>query len=88
MPKERLAGFSDGVVAILITIMVLSQAVNGVLLPFLLVFMIRIVNDRRLMGRYTNSRLSNVLGWGTILTVTALTLLLFGLQIAESVGLL
>jgi len=42
----------------LITIMVLSQAVNGILLPFLLLFMIRIVNDRRIMGRYTNARSS------------------------------
>ena len=72
----------------LITIMVLSQAVNGVLLPFLLLFMIRIVNDRRLMGRYTNSRLTNVLGWATILTVTGLTVLLLGLQVGQGMGLL
>ena len=45
----------------LITIMVLSQAVNGVLLPFLLIFMMRIVNDRRIMGRYVNGRIYNVI---------------------------
>ncbi len=60
----------------LIAIMVFSQAVNGVLLPFLLIFMIRIVNDRRIMGRYTNGRIYNALSWGTILVVIGLTVAL------------
>ncbi|HET6352493.1 MAG TPA: Nramp family divalent metal transporter [Coriobacteriia bacterium] len=72
----------------LITIMVLSQAVNGVLLPFLLIFMMRIINDRRLMGRHANGRISNILGWATIVTVIGLTILLFGLQIGRAAGLL
>ncbi len=72
----------------LITIMVLSQAVNGILLPFLLLFMIRIVNDRRIMGRYTNGRVTNALAWGTVITVIALTITLFGMQIGQAVGLL
>jgi len=72
----------------LITIMVLSQAVNGVLLPFLLLFMIRIVNDRRLMGRYTNSRLTNALGWSTIVVVICLSVLLLGLLAGQGLGLL
>jgi Mn2+/Fe2+ NRAMP family transporter len=57
----------------LIQIMVLSQAVNGVLLPFLLIFMMGIVNDRRIMGRYVNGRIYNVISWTTILVVIALT---------------
>jgi len=72
----------------LITIMVLSQAVNGVLLPFLLIFMMRIINDRRLMGRHANGRVSNILGWATIITVIGLTILLFGLQAGQAMGLL
>jgi Mn2+/Fe2+ NRAMP family transporter len=72
----------------LVTIMVLSQAVNGVLLPFLLLFMVRIVNDRRIMGRYTNGRAANVLAWGTIVTVIGLTIVLLGMQIGEAAGLL
>ena len=62
----------------LFTIMVLSQAVNGVLLPFLLIFMMIIVNDRRIMGRYTNGRIYNVLGWATVVVVIALTVALLG----------
>jgi len=60
----------------LITIMVLSQAVNGVLLPFLLIFMMTIVNDRRIMGRYVNGRVYNTLGWSTVVVVIGLTVAL------------
>ena len=60
----------------LISVMVLSQAVNGVLLPFLLIFMMIIVNDRRIMGRYVNSRTYNVMGWATVITVIGLTVAL------------
>ncbi len=64
----------------LVTIMVLSQAVNGVLLPFLLIFMMIIVNDRRIMGHHVNGRVYNLLGWTTVVVVIALTLLLLGMQ--------
>ncbi len=60
----------------LIAIMLVSQVVNGVLLPFLLIFMMIIVNDRGIMGRHTNSRLNNALAWGTIVVVIALTAVL------------
>jgi len=60
----------------LITIMVLSQVIGGVLLPFLLVYMMVIANDRRIMGRYANGRSANLAGWSTIGVTTALTLAL------------
>ncbi len=60
----------------LIQIMVLSQAVNGVLLPFLLIFMMGIVNDRRIMGRFVNGRTYNAISWATILVVIGLTVTL------------
>ena len=72
----------------LITIMVLSQAVNGVLLPFLMLFMIRIINDRRIMGRYVNGRLFNGIAWVTVIVVIGLTVTLLGLQIGQATGLL
>lgn len=72
----------------LITIMVLSQAVNGVLLPFLLIYMLRIVNDRRFMGRHVNGRLTNALGWGTALVVIGLTVVLLGGSLLQGLGLL
>jgi Mn2+/Fe2+ NRAMP family transporter len=64
----------------LISIMVFSQAVGGILLPFLLIFMMVIVNDRRIMGRFVNGRTYNVLGWATVTVVIGLTVALLGMQ--------
>ncbi|MHB1016677.1 MAG: Nramp family divalent metal transporter [Coriobacteriia bacterium] len=60
----------------LIAIMLVSQVVNGILLPFLLIFMMIIINDRTIMGRHVNSRLNNALAWATIVIVIALTAVL------------
>ncbi len=57
----------------LIAIMLISQIVNGVMLPFLLIFMMLIVNDRRVMGAHTNGRTYNVIAWATIVVVISLT---------------
>jgi len=65
----------------LISIMVLSQAVNGVLLPFLLIFMMVIINDRRIMGRHVNGRVYNAIGWTTVVVVIGLTVVLLGMQV-------
>ncbi|MHB9002860.1 MAG: Nramp family divalent metal transporter [Coriobacteriia bacterium] len=65
----------------LIGIMVFSQAINGVLLPFLLLFMIRIVNDKRIMGRHVNGPIYNTLSWATIIVVMGLTLALLGMTV-------
>jgi len=70
----------------LITIMILSQAVNGVLLPFLLIFMIRIINDRRFMGKHVNGRATNALAWTTVLVVIALTVVLLVGSVLQGMG--
>lgn len=57
----------------LITIMLVSQVVNGMLLPFLLIFMMIIINDRAVMGRHVNGRINNALAWATIVIVLTLT---------------
>ncbi|CAG0956224.1 Divalent metal cation transporter MntH [Anaerolineae bacterium] len=60
----------------LITILLASQTVNGILLPVILILMLRLCNDRRLMGKYANSRLANIIGWTTALVVIAATIVL------------
>lgn len=57
----------------LVSLMVLSAVVNGVLLPFVLVYAISLVNNRKLMGDYVNSRGYNYISWGTIVVIIALT---------------
>ena len=54
--------------------MVLSQVVNGIVLPFVLIFMLLLTNDRELMGDYVNSRWYNVVAWITVVGMIVLTL--------------
>ena len=61
-------------------IMTASQVISGVLLPVLLVFLVLIINDKHTMGKYVNSRLWNVLTWGTIGLVAVLTVVMFAMQ--------
>lgn len=51
-----------------------SQVLNGMLLPIVLVLMLLLVNNKRLMGRWTNSRTFNVIAWATAIIVGILTL--------------
>lgn len=57
----------------LVQVSILSQVINGAVLPFVLVFMILLINKRELMGEYINSRWFNVAAWSTTGVVTALT---------------
>ncbi len=60
----------------LFLIFLLVYDLNGVLLPILLVLMMRLANNRRLMGEHTTGSLANLLGWGTVTVVILLTALL------------
>ena len=58
----------------LLGIIFYSQVLNGVLLPIVLVLMLLLINNRRLMGRYTNGLLFNAIAWATVVIVAGLTL--------------
>jgi len=58
----------------LVKLAVLSQVLNGVLLPFVLVFMLLLVNKRSLMDELTNSRPYNIVAWSLTAMITVLTL--------------
>jgi Mn2+/Fe2+ NRAMP family transporter len=60
----------------LIRIMFLSQVVNGAVLPFVLIFMLMLINDRSLMGKYVNGPAFNLIAWITVIIMIALTLLM------------
>jgi Mn2+/Fe2+ NRAMP family transporter len=59
-----------------IPIILFSQVVNGILLPFVLIFMLRLINREDLMGNYKNTRTFNFIAWVTCVVMIALTLLL------------
>jgi NRAMP (natural resistance-associated macrophage protein)-like metal ion transporter len=60
----------------LITIMYISQVINGAVLPFVLIFMLRLINNHRIMGTYVNGPVFNVIAWGTVIIMIVLTLLM------------
>ena len=60
----------------LVKIAVLSQVVNGIVLPFVLIFMLLLINKKELMGEYVNSHLFNAIAWGTTILVAGLSIAL------------
>jgi len=60
----------------LIPIMYFSQVINGMVLPVVLIFMLMLVNDRKLMGKHVNGPIFNAIAWVTSLVMIGLTLLL------------
>jgi Mn2+/Fe2+ NRAMP family transporter len=62
------------------------QVLNGVLLPVILVFILLLVNDERLTGDLKNTRLYNVLGWGTFVMISVAVTVMLGGQLLEAVG--
>ena len=60
----------------LIAIMYVSQVVNGAVLPFVLIFMLRLINSRRIMGRHVNGPIFNIIAWVTVAIMIVLTLLM------------
>jgi Mn2+/Fe2+ NRAMP family transporter len=50
----------------LIDISIWSQVLNGILLPVVLVSMILLINNKKIMGNYTNKPVQNIIGWGAV----------------------
>ncbi len=50
----------------LISIMWISQVINGVMLPFVLIFMLFLINKTELMAEYTNSKVFNWIASATV----------------------
>ena len=61
----------------LVKIAVLSQVVNGIVLPFVLIFMLLLINKKELMGEYVNKPLFNAVAWATAVIMIGLTLAWF-----------
>ncbi len=57
----------------LVRLMVFSSVLNGILLPFVLVFALSLINNKRIMGDYINSKMHNYISWATVVTLIVLT---------------
>ena len=60
----------------LVHIMLLSQDVNGILLPIILIFVMKIINNKSIMGNHVNKPIGNFIAWITILGIIAATIVL------------
>ena len=60
----------------LIKVMLLSQDINGILLPVILIFVMIIINDKKIMGEFANRRTGNIIAWLTFAGIIILTALL------------
>ena len=76
-PSSSFPGFP------LVRMILFSQVVNGVLLPLVLVFMIKLVNNRDLMHEWTNPRLYNVVAWVAVAVLIAMTAVLIGTSVYD-----
>jgi NRAMP (natural resistance-associated macrophage protein)-like metal ion transporter len=70
----------------LLGIIFYSQVLNGMLLPVVLVLMLLLINNKRLMGTWTNSPVFNAIAWATVVIVGALTLVSTAQVIFPSLG--
>jgi Mn2+/Fe2+ NRAMP family transporter len=68
----------------LVSMMFLPAALNGILLPIILVYVMRIANDKEIMGEHINGPVRNVIAW---LTVAFLVVLTAALLVAMALGL-
>jgi len=74
--------FGGGIILLpkipLFPVMYVSQVLNGVVLPVLLVFMILLINNKKLMGEHVNGRVYNAVSWVTVAVLGGLSLVYIG----------
>jgi NRAMP (natural resistance-associated macrophage protein)-like metal ion transporter len=66
----------------LVKVVILSQVLNGILLPIIMIFMLKLINKHELMGDYTNPAWFNWIAWVTAAIVIGLSLTLVWNQLA------
>ncbi|HEX8037216.1 MAG TPA: divalent metal cation transporter, partial [Ktedonobacterales bacterium] len=70
----------------LISVIIIAQVINGMLLPILLVFIIKLVNKREIMGKYVNKPWQNVVAWGTAGVLSVLSVIMIVTSILSMFG--
>jgi len=70
----------------LFSFILFSQVINGVLLPFVLIYMILLINKRGLMKEWTNSRFYNAIAWASVVIMIGLTLTLVAISVKQASG--
>lgn len=61
----------------LIKIILITQRIAGILSPVILIFMIILINDKNIMGKYINNKTQNIISWFTVIFIITLSVILF-----------
>ncbi len=67
----------------LIKVMFWSQVLNGVMLPFVLIFMLSLINNKDIMGDHVNGRTFNIIAWVTVVIMIVLTLVMVATSLLQ-----
>ena len=67
----------------LVRMILLSQVINGMLLPFILIFMTLLINRSKLLHEWTNSRSYNAISWVSVALMIGLTVALVALSVQD-----
>ncbi len=70
----------------LVQMILLSQVINGALLPFVLIYMTLLINRKGLMKEWTNSPFYNVISWTSVALMIGLTLALVAITLKDAIG--
>ncbi len=70
----------------LIKLMIGAQVINGVILPFILVAVLLLINNKKLMGDYTNKRWFNIASWSGIVLVTGIIIVMIITTVFPNIG--
>ncbi len=68
----------------LIAISLWSQIINGILLPVVLICMILLVNNKKIMGKYVNKPIQNIIGWAAVAILVGLSMTLLLLPLVRA----
>ena len=70
----------------LVQMILVSQIINGMLLPVVLIFMTLLINKSGLMKEWTNSRFYNLVAWTAVAVMIGLTVALVGISVRDLLG--
>ncbi|SRR5579875_34464 len=70
----------------LIQLIIVAQVINGVLLPILLVYILLLVNDKRIMGKYVNGPINNTIAYGTTVLLSILSVWMIASIVLPAIG--
>ncbi|SEG05847.1 NRAMP (natural resistance-associated macrophage protein) metal ion transporters [Caloramator fervidus] len=69
----------------LVSVMLATQQLAGILCPVILIFMVLLTNKKEVMGEYTNNKLQNIIIWITVIFIIILSLIIFIFPIIEKI---